>query len=432
MINLKKVAITLVFILLLATGITIISFATSTGIVTEEAKLRKTTSNDSTILEIIPKQEEVEILEDAGDYYKVDYKKIKGYVEKQYIKTEEDSTNTNTTQENNTVNNNTQENEQATNENEEDIYEILKEGSIAVTTDDITVYVRPLVNSKAITNIEHDKDVTIISIMNNWAYISTDNTNGWVILDLLGAKQEENKEEEKPKEPEQPKILNKTGYVAVSEINFRKKPDTSSKVLKILNENDKITIISEEGDWYKAKYDGTEGYIAKKYVSDKKVKTSSRGGIDRTKKEDTKTETSKETQSTSKEESKTSSSKGQEVANYAKQFLGSRYVYGGSSTKGFDCSGLTMYVYKKFGVNLPHSSSAQSNSGTKVSRQNLQPGDLVFFRNYSTNKGIGHVGIYVGNNKFVHASTEKTGVITSSLSGTHSSRYVTAVRLFNN
>ena len=91
-----------------------------------------------------------------------------------------------------------------------------------------------------------------------------------------------------------------------------------------------------------------------------------------------------------------------------------------------------MYVYKKFGVNLPHSSSAQSNVGTKVSRQNLQPGDLVFFRNYSTNKGIGHVGIYVGNNKFVHASTEKTGVITSSLSGTHSSRDVTAVRLFNN
>ena len=91
-----------------------------------------------------------------------------------------------------------------------------------------------------------------------------------------------------------------------------------------------------------------------------------------------------------------------------------------------------MYVYKKFGVNLPHSSSAQSNVGTKVSRQNLQPWDLVFFRNYSTNKGIGHVGIYVGNNKFVHASTEKTGVITSSLSGTHSSRYVTAVRLFNN
>lgn len=90
-----------------------------------------------------------------------------------------------------------------------------------------------------------------------------------------------------------------------------------------------------------------------------------------------------------------------------------------------------MYVYKKFGVGLSHSATAQSKVGSKVNKSNLQPGDLVFFTDYKTNKGIGHVGIYIGNNKFVHASTEKTGVITSDInSGSYKSRYVTATRLF--
>ena len=89
-----------------------------------------------------------------------------------------------------------------------------------------------------------------------------------------------------------------------------------------------------------------------------------------------------------------------------------------------------MYVYKQFGVSLSHSATAQSKIGTKVDRKNLQPGDLVFFTNYKTGKGIGHVGIYIGNNQFVHASTEKTGVITSSITGSYNTRYVTATRLF--
>ncbi len=142
-------------------------------------------------------------------------------------------------------------------------------------------------------------------------------------------------------------------------------------------------------------------------------------------------QTTSQTQETT-QTTTSSSSKGQEVANYAKSFVGKRYVYGGSSPSGFDCSGLTMYVYKKYGISLPHSATAQSSKGTTVARANLQAGDLVFFRNYKTNKGIGHVGIYIGGNKFVHASTEKTGVIISTLSGSYSSRYITATRLINN
>lgn len=193
-------------------------------------------------------------------------------------------------------------------------------------------------------------------------------------------------------------------------------------------ENAKVTILEEQGEWYKIRHNDQIGYVIKTYVSEKKV-TTSRSSIDRNTTSETKVT---ETKQTNKENTNTTSSnKGQQVADYAKQFIGCKYVYGGSSPKGFDCSGLTMYVYKQFGVSLSHSATAQSKVGSKVNKSDLQPGDLVFFKDYRTNKGIGHVGIYIGNGKFVHASTERTGVITSNInSGSYISRYVTATRLF--
>ncbi|UWG95349.1 NlpC/P60 family protein [Dehalobacter sp. DCM] len=114
-----------------------------------------------------------------------------------------------------------------------------------------------------------------------------------------------------------------------------------------------------------------------------------------------------------------------DVVDYALSYVGSPYVFGGSSPKGFDCSGFVMYVYKAAGVNLPHSSFAQFASGTSVAKSDLQPGDLVFFSTYSS--GASHVGIYVGSGKFVHAYNYSYGVTVSSLSSL-SSRYLGARR----
>lgn len=108
-------------------------------------------------------------------------------------------------------------------------------------------------------------------------------------------------------------------------------------------------------------------------------------------------------------------SKGQEIADYALQFLGYRYVYGGSSPSGFDCSGFTSYIYKQFGYSLYRSASDQLKNGAAVSRSELQPGDLVMFRK-NTSRPASHVGIYIGNNQFIHASTSKVGVIISRMS----------------
>ncbi|MGE4277081.1 MAG: NlpC/P60 family protein [Lawsonibacter sp.] len=111
------------------------------------------------------------------------------------------------------------------------------------------------------------------------------------------------------------------------------------------------------------------------------------------------------------------SSKGQEIADFAQTFVGYPYVYGGSSPSGFDCSGFTKYVYSQFGYSINRTASNQLDNGTSVSMSELQPGDLVFFKKSgSGSKRASHAGIYIGGNRFVHASTAKVGVIISSLS----------------
>ena len=109
----------------------------------------------------------------------------------------------------------------------------------------------------------------------------------------------------------------------------------------------------------------------------------------------------------------------------AMQYLGVPYVWGGSSPSGFDCSGLVSYVYAQLGVSLPHNAAMQySQSGVFVSRGELQPGDLVFF------DGLGHVGLYIGGDQFVHAPHTGDVVKISSLSESwYSSRYVGAKRV---
>ena len=94
----------------------------------------------------------------------------------------------------------------------------------------------------------------------------------------------------------------------------------------------------------------------------------------------------------------------QRVVNYAKKYLGVKYVWGGTSPNGFDCSGLVQYVYRQFGIKLNRVAADQAKQGTKVTRAQLRPGDLVFF-NTDSRSGIDHVGIYIGNNQFLHAAS---------------------------
>lgn len=145
------------------------------------------------------------------------------------------------------------------------------------------------------------------------------------------------------------------------------------------------------------------------------------------------TETSKTKQvaSTAKQQtevSRSSSTNSSKLVSNAMSLIGVPYVFGGTSRSGFDCSGYTQYVFQGSGVSLPRTSYAQYGVGSAVSRDELQPGDLVFFSTYD--KGASHVGIYIGGGSFVHASN--SGVRTTSLSDSYyASRYVGARRVSN-
>ncbi|MDM7460459.1 MAG: C40 family peptidase, partial [bacterium] len=116
------------------------------------------------------------------------------------------------------------------------------------------------------------------------------------------------------------------------------------------------------------------------------------------------------------------------VVRRALGYLGSRYSYGGSGARGFDCSGFTAHIYRQHGIRLPHNSAAQYRVGKPVSRNELRPGDLVFFR--TRGNRISHVGIYMGNGKFVHASSARGRVRIDTLnSGYYHQRYVGARRV---
>jgi peptidoglycan endopeptidase LytE len=108
------------------------------------------------------------------------------------------------------------------------------------------------------------------------------------------------------------------------------------------------------------------------------------------------------------------------VALTALAYRGAPYVHGGTGGRGFDCSGFTRHVYARFGVRLPHHAGSQAGCGQSVGRDEMKPGDLVFFQTHG--RHISHVGIYVGEGKFIHASTPRRGVIVSSLSEKYYSR----------
>ena len=121
---------------------------------------------------------------------------------------------------------------------------------------------------------------------------------------------------------------------------------------------------------------------------------------------------------------------GSEIVAYAKQFLGGKYKSGGSSpSTGFDCSGFTSYVYSHFGYSISRTSGGQAQNGKNVLKSQLKPGDIIAFYNQGKTK-IGHVGIYIGNNQFIHSENSRTGVVITSLNSSYyGDRFVCARRI---
>ena len=190
-------------------------------------------------------------------------------------------------------------------------------------------------------------------------------------------------------------------------INIREEMSTDSEVVGKIRKDGICEVVSIEDEWCEIESGEIKGYISNDYLIT---------GVDANEKAEEMMSEGKELE-TAITMMEYRYGKGvtdiqMEICEYARQFVGNPYVWGGTSlTKGADCSGFTLSVYRKYGVSLPHSSKAQANCGTRIDLSELQPGDLVFYGG----NNIHHVAMYIGNGQVVHAQSAKTGIVVSSM-----------------
>lgn len=208
------------------------------------------------------------------------------------------------------------------------------------------------------------------------------------------------------------------GRVNGSRVNIRSGPSTGYGVVAQATLGDKAYIIGINNQWFKIIYGEKIGYIRSDYLDLTEYPYENRDSANKPLFfQGGKSTGVTPSASALKGSSTGTATTGQKIVDTAKQYLGVPYVWGGSTPSGFDCSGLVQYVFKAHGISLPRTTKEQWTVGTSVSKSQLTIGDLVFFANTYTT-GISHVGIYVGDNQFIHASSSK-GVIISSLSNTY-------------
>lgn len=262
-------------------------------------------------------------------------------------------------------------------------------GAGCTTGSSLRLRAEPSTSASVVTTLDKSVAVAILDdSVDGWYKIAYNGSTGYVSADYLNVDQDN--------------VFTTYGRVNSDGVNVRSDASTDSSVLATIEEDAIVTVNGLVDGWYDVTCEyGTEGYIRSDF-------------LDLTE----------------------SSSSNSDIAATAKQYLGTGYVYGGASPRGFDCSGFTMYVYSQHGYSLPHSATSQwqSGLGTRVySISELQPGDLVFFNDPSRNadKACSHAGIYTGDGQFIHSSSSRSGgVIVSSLtSGYYNTYFVGGIQV---
>ncbi len=221
------------------------------------------------------------------------------------------------------------------------------------------------------------------------------------------------------------------GRINGSSVNIRSGPGTGYNSVARANSGDRAYIIGINNQWFKVIYGSRIGYIRSDYMDLTEIPYENRDSANKplffVGGKSTGVKPSAEALNNNGSTGTGSTTAGKIIAT-AKQYLGVPYLWGGSTPSGFDCSGYVQYVFAKHGYSLPRTSKQQWNVGTSISKSNLKEGDLVFFANTYTS-GISHLGIYIGNNQFIHASSSQ-GVVISSLSNSYwASHYYGAKRV---
>ena len=262
-------------------------------------------------------------------------------------------------------------------------------GAGCTTGSSLRLRAEPSTSASVVTTLDKSVAVAILDdSVDGWYKIAYNGSTGYVSADYLNVDQDN--------------VFTTYGRVNSDGVNVRSDASTDSSVLATIEEDAIVTVNGLVDGWYDVTCEyGTEGYIRSDYV----------------------------------DLTESSSSNG-DIVDTAMQHLGTRYVYGGASPSGFDCSGFTMYIYGQYGYSLPHTATGQwqSGLGTRVySISELQPGDLVFFNDPSRNAGkaCSHAGIYTGDGQFIHSSSSRSGgVIVSSLtSGYYNTYFVGGIQV---
>jgi len=353
---------------------------------------------------------------------------------------------------------------------EETVAKQFRDLGISNVNDYINIRKKPTTESKILGKLYRGSAAKIVGEKKGWVKIESGSVSGYIRKDLLAIGAEAQKLAGKFGTAFA--SVNK----GVITMNVRSEKSTESSIVTQIPEDEKYEILGESDNWYKISVDdGTKGYIAKQYShmrvrfkkavsiaeekealrrkreaeeaerqrlaelaaereransasassSSSSSSSNSASSSSSSSSSNRSTSSSSSNRSSSSSSSRSSSSNsssstyhatpggsGSAIANYACKFVGRPYVWGGTSlTNGADCSGFTMSVYAQFGYSLPHSSAAQSGCGRSVSLSNLQPGDLIFYRNGSR---IGHVAMYIGGGRVVHASNRTDGIKISS------------------
>ncbi len=269
-----------------------------------------------------------------------------------------------------------------------------------------------------------NNQVTIVEESGKWYKVKSGNDTGYVSKDYVS--DSKTVTDRGLSEPRKDKNEDTKNDVTNSKDNTStNKPTTTSG-------NDKNSVITDNKD--KNSNTNTNNST----TTTNKTNTNNKDNTDKTNKSD-KNNTDKTSTSNKNDADKTSTAttskskiKGTDVIAYAKKYLGHKYVWAGAKPGGFDCSGFTMYVYKHFGVSLPHYTVSQYNSskGKKITKQSdLKMGDIVFLTDYETGAPCGHCGIYISNGQFIHADSSVGHVNISNLNGIYKGRFCGALRV---
>ena len=387
--------------------------------------VREKADKESEAIGVLPKDTKVVVKDDSNESWaKISYKNKEAYVSKDFLTNEKSNKKVVSEAKKQVSKNNPQVKKVKSNSAEKSVDMWVKS----------PVYIRSekSISSNKLGVLEKNTKVQGV-VEDGWFKTSVNGNNGFISIKYLQNSKIEEKQKDKlqiskAKNKEQVNKSNSTkfegsnytGYVKEA-VNVRDKDSMDSNVVSVLEKGTKVSGIKGKY-WLKL----SEGrYVSVNYIQDSKVESNQT--------KNTEVKDSYKKDSNSKVVRSNEGGSGSAVAQAAYNYLGERYVWGSAQPGvGFDCSGLTSYLYNKVcGISLYRNSAAQSNNGYPVSKSNLKQGDLLFF---STNGsgGISHVGIYVGNGKMIHASTPSTGVIISDIdSNYYSNTFVTARRILN-